>query len=152
MEIVVRLPDRSYTIERGEAFMALIFYLPEQSWDEQFREFLRNSSPQTEYAICRRIGEFAAMLSKRFPAIKVAAIVPQSRDDFGQICLLKDFLEHISLLLVLPDEDRETIARAHRLRPRVVTQLDGDGREMKIVLKRMLERYDDAPIKFSARD
>jgi hypothetical protein len=76
--------------------------------------------------------------------------MPQSREDFAQIYLLKDFLEHVYLLLVVPDEDRETIARAHRLRPRVVTRLDGDGSEMKNVLKRMLERYDDPPMNLSA--
>jgi len=123
--------------------MALILYLPDdKGWNEQFTASLQNTSPDTEYTICHSIDRFAEILRTQFCTIRVAMIVVQNRKDFQRIYALKDFLEGLFLLLVLPDEDSETIAQAHRLSPRFIAQLNGDRSEMNNVLRRMLERYD----------
>jgi hypothetical protein len=46
----------------------------------------------------------------------------------------------VRLVLVLPDEEDETIALAHGLRPRFVTYADGDYSELREVLQKMLKK------------
>lgn len=60
------------------------------------------------------------------------------REDFDQIFVLRELLDDIPLIIVLPDGNEDLVPRAHLLRPRFVTFWDQGLREVPAVLNRML--------------
>ena len=55
-----------------------------------------------------------------------------------QLLQLRDCLIDRKLILILPDEDRETISRGHALRPRFITYIESDFIDVSVVLGKML--------------
>jgi hypothetical protein len=76
------------------------------------------------------------------PAREILAgvLVMTRREDFDQIFVLRELLDDIPLIIVLPDGNEDLVPRAHLLRPRFVTFWDQSLTEVPAVLARMLRR------------
>jgi hypothetical protein len=74
------------------------------------------------------------------PAREILAgvLVITRREDFDQIFVLRELLDDIPLIIVLPDGHDDLVPRAHLLRPRFVSFWDQSMREVPAVLARML--------------
>lgn len=70
--------------------------------------------------------------------IEVAVLVAATKDQLGDLVELRDFLGGIQVILVVPDQDKETISRAARLLPSFTSPLDVDVRFVGDVLERMI--------------
>lgn len=70
--------------------------------------------------------------------IEVAVLVAATKDQIGDLVELKDFLGGIQVILIVPDQDKETISRAARLLPSFISPLDVDLRFVGDVLERMI--------------
>ena len=69
------------------------------------------------------------------PVIVVFQAVGQ--EDLQSMLSIRDLLVDVRILMVLPDKEKETIAKAHRLRPRFITYADSDFLEIGAVLNKM---------------
>jgi hypothetical protein len=67
-------------------------------------------------------------------------LMPGSRLELSGVFKILEELGDVRLVLVLPDEEDETIAMAHRLRPRYVTYAHGEYSELSQVLQKMLTK------------
>ncbi len=82
-------------------------------------------------------------LSRRFsrpqPADAPVIVVFQAvgQEDLQSMLSIRDLLMDVRILMVLPDKEKETIAKAHRLRPRFITYADSDFIEIGAVLNKM---------------
>ncbi|MBN1662228.1 MAG: hypothetical protein JW943_01385 [Deltaproteobacteria bacterium] len=74
----------------------------------------------------------------------VAVLCAASKKDMDGILGLRDVLRDIKLILVLPDDDPETLAQAHTLMPRYVAWNDADYKNVGRVLKRLVDLHDNA--------
>jgi len=76
------------------------------------------------------------------PAREILAgvLVMTRREDFDQVFVLRELLDDIPLIIVLPDGNEDLVPRAHLLRPRFVTFWDQSCKEVPAVLARMLRR------------
>jgi hypothetical protein len=74
----------------------------------------------------------------------IVVLVAASRRDLGKIAAMRFFLEHLPIILVLPDRRQKTAALGHTLRPRYVGYRDGDFEDVAAVLGRMLSMMEDA--------
>ncbi|MDP1989583.1 MAG: hypothetical protein Q8K00_01065 [Syntrophales bacterium] len=59
-----------------------------------------------------------------------------------RIASLGDLLADVKSILILADDDRDTIMKAHTLRPRYITWVDTDFRHIVNVLRNMVALYD----------
>ena len=69
----------------------------------------------------------------------VAVLSAPNRDELQKMQQFRKLLTEIYVILVLPDRGKGTIALAHRLLPRFLSQKDSDFADLKVVLNRMYD-------------
>ncbi len=125
------------------AAMASILYIPsENGLERRFRALLETAVPNKKFEICHSIGELSARLIIPLSHVNVAVLFAVTRTEIVKIHSLGDLMADVKSILILADDDRDTIIKAHTLRPRYITWLDSDFNQIADVLKRMIELYD----------
>lgn len=123
--------------------MASILYIPTVKGLEQyFRALLEITIPHKKCEICRSFEELSQKLRNPHSNVKIAVLFAADREEIARILSLGSLLEDVKIILILGDEDKETILKAHTLRPRYVTWMDGDLSNVVTVFKRMVGLYD----------
>ena len=90
--------------------------------------------------IQRSIKDLSERLN-RFPReIDLAVLLAASKDQLSELLSLRELLNDVRIILILPDRGRETISQGHLLRPRFLSYADGDLTDVIAVLSKMLER------------
>jgi len=81
---------------------------------------------------------------RRLPReIDIAVLLAQSNDQLSEFFPLKEFLEDVRIILILPNLERETITKGHLLRPRYIDYVDGDFSNVGAVLEKMSDSMKD---------
>ncbi len=81
---------------------------------------------------------------RRLPReIDIAVLLAQSNDQLSELFPLKEFLEDVRIILILPDWERETITKGHLLRPRYIDDVNGDFSNVGAVLEKMSDSMKD---------
>jgi hypothetical protein len=70
------------------------------------------------------------------PAVLIIQI--SGLQELGQLLALRKLLIDRKLILILPDEAPETLTSGHTLRPRFLTSVDSDFKDVSAVLERMV--------------
>lgn len=123
--------------------MASILYLPaETSRDERYRSLLEIAIPKKKVEIYRTFEELSRGLRETGSGVKVAVLFAVNQAEIHRILSLGDLLADIKMILILADEDKDTMIKAHQLRPRYVTWMDCDLVDIVTVFKRMVSLYD----------
>ena len=65
-------------------------------------------------------------------------IVANSKEDLLNLLFIRNLLQDIRIILILPDREKDTIEKGHRLYPRFMSYLDGDLEEVAAVLNNVL--------------
>ncbi|HOO46565.1 MAG TPA: hypothetical protein PLM29_10075 [Deltaproteobacteria bacterium] len=68
----------------------------------------------------------------------IAVLLAATHEQLDELLTIRDFLSGISLILVLPDQKKDTIAAATRLFPNFIGSLDSDLGPVGDVLEKML--------------
>jgi hypothetical protein len=124
--------------------MASILYIPAENGLEQcFRALLKITVPNKEFEIYHSIRELAERLGKPLSNVKVAVLFAINREELKGILSIGDLMRDVKTILILADQDRGTVMKAHTLRPRYITSLDTDFGNVPTVLKRMVDLYDN---------
>lgn len=70
----------------------------------------------------------------------VLILAPADRHELDQLLTMKNLLRDFRLILILPDNSGDTVARGHALMPRYLAFIDQDAEEIVRVLGRMIAR------------
>jgi hypothetical protein len=123
--------------------MALIVYIPsENELERRFLALLEMAIPDKRFEICHSIDELSAKLEMPLFDVKVAILFAVTRKEITQILALGDWMADVKSILVLSDGDKDTMAMAHKLRPRYVTWVNSDPIDLVTVARRMVDLYD----------
>jgi hypothetical protein len=121
-------------MKKIEIAQKLILYSPfMNSYICKLTQILEKSFRTSTYEVYTQRKEFQARLQRRQNICAVTLVAP-TQHDLNRILQLQDLLDGLHLLLVLPDQETDTISRAHRLRPRFLTYADSDLAEITAVL------------------
>jgi hypothetical protein len=82
--------------------------------------------------------DLARRLRSPNKSLRVAVILAACPKKLEGLQSLGPLLENLRLILILPDAGPQTIAQAHSLRPRYLTNIDSDFQDVAAVLKKML--------------
>ncbi|MEW6658298.1 MAG: hypothetical protein AB1424_06535 [Thermodesulfobacteriota bacterium] len=107
-------------------------------------------SPQATEIVHTSQG-LARRLRRPDNGLEVAVILAASRKKLRELQFLEQMLESLRLILILPDAAPQTIAQGHNLRPRYVTQMGSDFRDVSAVLRKMLALTEHPPVKRGER-
>jgi hypothetical protein len=121
--------------------MQVLFYAPSGDQDgDRLQRNLDETFPRGNVETHRTLTGLIQGLRNRNADLKVVLLMPENRLELSGVYTLLDELRDVRLVLVLPDGEDETIAMAHRLRPRFVTYANGDYSGLRQVLQKMLKK------------
>jgi hypothetical protein len=75
---------------------------------------------------------------------RLLVCLARSSRELAGLCAVSRFIERVRLILIVPDQERETIAMAHSLYPRFLGFMDNGYAEVGEVLARMAARVSGA--------
>ena len=70
--------------------------------------------------------------------MEIAVLLAADRQDLLEMLCIRDLLDNMRTILILPDKSDDTIAKGHNLRPRYVSFVDSDFEDIAAVLGKML--------------
>lgn len=70
--------------------------------------------------------------------IDAGVLIAGDETQLGELVGMQDFLDGIPLILIIPDFDKETVAKAAKLYPSFICTLDSDWEVVAAVLDRIL--------------
>ena len=119
--------------------MNLLLYssMPEGS-GERLEKAVGSLVPNERFRIHRTVGELFQGLRQPGNAPAIAILQVADKRDLQDLIFVRDYLGEARLILILPDMEEETVARAHQLRPRVLMKRSSDCSEILAVLEKMM--------------
>jgi hypothetical protein len=122
--------------------MNLLVYTTASRWTvERLEASLAPFVPDGALKIHRSIGDFSHKLRQPKDDMTIAVLLLARPEDLLDVLAIRHLFGGIRLILVLPDTEEDTIAMAHRLRPRYLTYIDGNFLGLSSVVNKMVERY-----------
>ena len=67
----------------------------------------------------------------------IAVLLTVDRKDLLDLISIRDLLDDIGIILILPDDKKETISAGHRLWPRYISYANGNFKDVAAVLNKM---------------
>jgi hypothetical protein len=120
--------------------MELFLYAPaSEGTRERVVRRLESVLPRNSLQVCSTIGNLCQNLRMPKQDLTIAVLVPASRGDLLELRTIRPMFRDVKILLVLPDTEEETIAMAHRFRPRYVTYVNHNLSELGAVVTKMCE-------------
>jgi len=109
---------------------------------ERLLRIIQTVAPGKDTKICRDTDVLANALRQPRNSEVIAILHASSRSELPDILFLRELLWNVKLILVLPDNNKDTVTKGHSLGPRFLSYHNGDFRDIAAVLKRMIENMD----------
>ncbi len=120
----------------------MIVYLSgTQEMNNKLLQMISRAAPDALLDVYFTIDELTNRLRQPFLNVGLAVLYAATRADLMELIFLEKVLGELRLVLILPDQDPSTVAKAHELRPRFLAPAENDFGELESVLKRMAELY-----------
>jgi hypothetical protein len=94
--------------------------------------------PAGEIEIYQTINSLSRRLRQPRYDLAVAVLLASSKQDLLELLSIRHLLDDLRVILLLPDREKDTIAKGHTLRPRFLTYADSDLLDVAVVLSKML--------------
>ena len=121
--------------------MKLIYYGSTDNGDgKRLQQVIESVVPVKNTEVYRSIEELGNRLRLPTSDVSVFVLFTKSKTELFDLTLIKKWLLDLRILLVLPDGDKETITMGHTLFPRFLTYADSDFKDVKAVLKKLVEK------------
>jgi hypothetical protein len=91
--------------------------------------------------ICRGLSSLLQRIRQRKGDLSVVILCASSSEELTKILTFRHGFQDLRIILILPDRDNETLARALTLRPRFLSYVDTDFSDVSTVLTKMLKTY-----------
>jgi len=122
--------------------MNILFFA--DSDDMSLNNYLFNFiKSRTNFSIMETVQTIESLKKRlhRLPkGIDIAVLTARDREQLKELVSMKEFLDGISIILILPDQDRETIAHATKIYPSFISSIDSDFSLVSDVLGNMLNQ------------
>ena len=121
--------------------MNVLFYLSESAKGavRYLEKALKDPVPGGDLRICRRLEDLSQELKRPWGRHRMAVLVAATHQELETFLALQALLDDVRIILILPDRDRETVSKGHKLYPRFLSYIDSDFNDVTAVLGKMLE-------------
>ncbi len=146
MAAVETTGERNGSRKECEGELHVILYAKDQDALGTIRNAVAEVIPDAMIKAFETVEALGDGLRKPTYNCTVAVIVASGKEELREISSLQQFLWGLRTIVVLPDEDDETISLAHGLRPRFVSSYDDSFLRVIAVLNKMLEDHNSRSI------
>ena len=105
----------------------------------RLKQFLVTGLSGVEVETYETLEDLSRRFSQPLQDPSVAILLFTDGDELVETLPIRHRFQDISLVLIVPNRDPETIARAHQLRPRFLTDLQNDLTAVTAVVEKMLK-------------
>ncbi|MBC8392466.1 MAG: hypothetical protein H8E17_07875 [Deltaproteobacteria bacterium] len=120
--------------------MNLLLYARDQNGSgKQLRRAVETVFPLNHIEICRTFEVLSGRLHQPRNGLEIAVLYAVDTADLTNLVSLQNVLEDFRIILIVPDNERDTISQAHTLRPRFLTYAGGNFEDVAMVLAKMIE-------------
>jgi hypothetical protein len=142
MRLGVSWHTSCYLRREGDKGVDLVFYSPVSgSPEERLQRVIESVIPAWGGAVCRTIDDLSERLLQPKNDLTIAFLLAAKKEDVVGLLPMSNLFRNTRIILIVPDWDKETIAAAHLLRPRLLTYSDSDFAEVFTVLTKMMGDY-----------
>jgi hypothetical protein len=118
--------------------MNLLIYTPEKAEGTlRLLTAVKEVFPEEQWELCHSLEQLGCKLRQPGKNPRIVMLNPVDRDQLDGMLVLGDLLTDSQVILVLPDRDRVTISRGHRLSPRFITYANTGLDDACAVLRKM---------------
>ena len=122
--------------------MKILFYSSKRE-DHEIGERLKTLTLAERVEVYRSIEELVHGFYRLYDRDTIVLLQVRDREELLRIVSLRDLLQGLRVILLIPDGEEETISLAHRLRPRFLGNSENDFSDTFSVLQKMLECGDN---------
>jgi hypothetical protein len=108
---------------------------------ERLKNLITTHFPENKLEIHQSIESLSQRLRQPLEDPKIAILLTNSRVDLMDILSIQHLFRDTPITLFTPDNERETIALAHQLRPRFLCDTQSDFEVISGVLKKMVKDH-----------
>jgi hypothetical protein len=105
---------------------------------QDLQQVIEEIVPKENLEIYRYFNSLSYRLQQPMNGLEIAILLADSDQDLTDFLSLQDLLSEIRVIIILPDHEPSTFARAHMLRPRFMTYTDSDFKDVKAVISKMI--------------
>ncbi len=121
--------------------MKVLYYGTNNHYDgNRLQKAIESIVPIEDTEIYREIEQLGKRLRLPTCDISISVFFTKNKAELFDLVLLKDALLNLRIILILPDEDEETINMGHTLFPRFVTYVDSDFMDVQAVMRKMIQQ------------
>lgn len=106
---------------------------------ERLQEVIELMAPQEQVETFITVDGLDRKLRQPVHGVGIAVLLATSKKELLELYSLKDLLNDVKIILILPDSESETTTLAHKLWPRFTSYLDSDFKDVGAVLRKMIE-------------
>ncbi len=115
-----------YATEAGEA-------------GKRLERIIKISLDSLDIQVCRSIHSLTQKLRQPKNGFLIAVLVAHNKKELTEILSLKDLFWDLRIILILPNYEKDTISKGHKLHPRFLSYVDSDFKDVAAVLEKMLK-------------
>jgi len=108
---------------------------------KRLQDVIDGVAPEIDTEIYRTVENLSSRLRRRLGDLAVVVLYAASRKELQEILQIRDLLDDVPVLLILPDREAETFSEGLNLFPRFISFEDTDFTDVSAVLGRMLKVY-----------
>lgn len=132
------MTDRDIAHSESYPMEVLIYFSSETGTGAQLEKIMKKFTADVQLRVFRNWMIFVnKLMSPKINRVIVVIVISQ-REELLDAISIRDLIHEYRLILILPDEEEETISLGHSLRPNFMTYKMGNLHELEIVLKKML--------------
>ena len=124
--------------------MDLVLYSPVNgSAEERLQRVIASVLPAWGMggAVCRTLDDLSERLLQPKNDLTITCLLAAKKEDIEELLPMSNLFRNTRVILIVPDWDKETLAAAHQLRPRLLTHSDSDFAEVFTVLTKRMGDY-----------
>ena len=118
----------------------LLCTAPSHKVTTKLKDTIQSISMENKIIAVATIRDLTQILHKPLNGVDAAVIFRATRKGLLDLLNLRDALLRLPVILILPDQKNETIAKGHSLRPRFLSYMDSDFSDVRDVLQKILEK------------
>lgn len=110
---------------------------------ERLLKVMERIVPLERIAVSRSLESLSKELRRPVDDTSVVVALATEREELSNLLLFENLLSDRRLILVLPNDDPETLSQGHVLRPRYLSFTTGNYSDVAAVLEKMAARQDE---------
>jgi hypothetical protein len=121
--------------------MKVLYYGVSKNGDgKRLHKAIESVVPVEDIEVYRDVEALSKRLRHSTYDLNICVFFTESKAELFDLVIIKKLLLNLRIILILPDGDDETISMGHTLFPRFLTYVDSDFKDVKAVLKKMIQQ------------